>query len=548
MKNTKKITSVILAIIILLSTLSSVPLSAFAETKTGKCGKSATYSFNSSTGTFTISGTGAMDDYYWYELPWRSLKNSVKSVVINNGITTIGENAFYEFEKMTSVKIPDSVTKINDGAFMGCKTLANVTLSSKLIEIGEGAFYLCPFKSISLPSTLKTIKDSAFDYTGLTKITIPASVTFIGNYAFSACYDLKEIRFNAKNAYIFPSVDVMETDTVIYGYSGSTAQKYAQSYGRTFVDLQTNKKTVYTITNNELVAQLPTNIKAAEPAMVGMEIESSTGIFKGYQASIMHESNTNSKNYKTIKAKTEEIISGKKTDYDKAVAIEKWVHSNMKYVFGDWSGNRIDSVYIIFEELQGNCMCFTVLTNYMLYLAGIPSAIINNYGHEYSAALVDGKWLMVDSTNGIISYDFGDYYNIENITFSTPDYLTMVVDGKDGVALAGTRCFAENDPPKTITIPSYASKIYENCLTYDDAIVTTIKGTKGSYAESWCKSNYTITYSGNSFTAKFKGFDTPKLVSLTVGNSGPVIKWEKVWGASAYMVFRKTGNGSWQRK
>ena len=83
----------------------------------GSCGENVTYSFVSSTGTLTISGTGAMKDYNTSNsAPWYYL--SIKKVVINNGVTSIGDYAFSECTGLTSVTIPNSVTSIGSDAFL----------------------------------------------------------------------------------------------------------------------------------------------------------------------------------------------------------------------------------------------------------------------------------------------------------------------------------------------------------------------------------------------------------------------------------------------
>ena len=75
----------------------------------GKCGEYVTYSFVSSTGTLTISGTGAMNDYSYSDAPWYYL--SIKKVVINNGVTSIGSGAFSYCSGLTSITIQKSVTR-----------------------------------------------------------------------------------------------------------------------------------------------------------------------------------------------------------------------------------------------------------------------------------------------------------------------------------------------------------------------------------------------------------------------------------------------------
>ena len=92
-----------------------------ATTLAWRCGSNATYTYVESTGTLTISETGAMKDYDLDNRPpWYNYCSSIKKVVINNGVTSIGSYAFYNCTKLTSVTIPNSVTSIGESAFDDC--------------------------------------------------------------------------------------------------------------------------------------------------------------------------------------------------------------------------------------------------------------------------------------------------------------------------------------------------------------------------------------------------------------------------------------------
>ena len=125
-------------------------------------------------GVLYILGSGAMPD------EWNNYKNwtyqeGIKSIVISEGITHIGDGAFVYEDLIESVTIPSTVASIGETAFNGMTALKSITLPEGLTEIG----------------------DSAFSYTGITSITIPDSVTRIGKSAFSDCYDLAEINFGS---------------------------------------------------------------------------------------------------------------------------------------------------------------------------------------------------------------------------------------------------------------------------------------------------------------------------------------------------------------
>ena len=147
-------------------------------------------------GTLNISGTGAMKDYNSSDNPSPVYNNSnVKKVVIEDGVTSIGNSAFNECISLTSITIPDSVTSIGTYAFSGCRSLTSITIPDSVTSIGAYAFQSCSnLTSITIPDSVTSIGASAFNScSGLTSITIPDSVTSIGNFAFSYCISLTSI-------------------------------------------------------------------------------------------------------------------------------------------------------------------------------------------------------------------------------------------------------------------------------------------------------------------------------------------------------------------
>ncbi len=171
--------------------------------KFGSCGTNVTYTLDSD-GLLTIAGTGAMRNYSSpSSAPWYSNRSAIKTVIIENGVTSIGEYAFYWGSSLTSVTIPDSVASIGYYAFSFCDSLPSVTFSanSRLISIGYAAFYDCTsLTSVTIPDSVTSIGRYAFqDCTKLTSVTIPDSVTSIGDEAFGRCTSLTEITVESGN-------------------------------------------------------------------------------------------------------------------------------------------------------------------------------------------------------------------------------------------------------------------------------------------------------------------------------------------------------------
>ncbi len=142
-------------------------------------------------GLLTISGSGAMGNNFVNS----TLRTNIKSVIIENGVTTIGEYAFYYCTGLTSVTIPNSVTTIGQYAFSNCTVLTSVTIGNSVTSIGNNVFYNCrSLTSITIPDSVTTISNYAFmDCTSLTSVTIGNSVTSIGNGAFYNCTGLTSI-------------------------------------------------------------------------------------------------------------------------------------------------------------------------------------------------------------------------------------------------------------------------------------------------------------------------------------------------------------------
>ncbi len=216
MKKTRKIISLLLSILMIITSVPLMAVESFAADtvqsgSTGEC----TWSLDSD-GVLTISGKGKMKDYSWNEVP--SWGTSITKVVIEDGVTSIGDCAFkdcrtltsitigtgvteigYEAFKgctsLTSVTIPDSVTKISDNAFSGCTSLTSITIPDSVTEIGWDAFSGCTsLTSVKIGNGVTSISDNMFDgCTSLTSVTIPDSVTSIGGYAFNGCTSLTNV-------------------------------------------------------------------------------------------------------------------------------------------------------------------------------------------------------------------------------------------------------------------------------------------------------------------------------------------------------------------
>ena len=225
-----------LAVIIVMLTATTARADDSGEC--GASGNNVTWSFNSSSKTLTISGTGAMANYSPFVKPWINNIESIETVVIEDGVTSIGNYAFAYCSNLTSVTIPSSVTSIGKYVFFICTRLTSVTIPSSVTSIGGGAFDNCSsLTSITIPSSVTSIEKSTFaNCESLTSINIPANVTTIGEDAFFYCSALETITIDEGND-IYDSRDecnaIIETvsNTLIYGCKKTVIPNSVTSIG-----------------------------------------------------------------------------------------------------------------------------------------------------------------------------------------------------------------------------------------------------------------------------------------------------------------------------
>ena len=128
------------------------------------CGETVSWNFNGVTGVLHVYGEGSMDDYNGeLDMPWKAFQKEIKKVIIEDGITRIGNAAFAVCTALETVDIPDSVTEIGDLAFQMCEELKEAELHEGIVKIGMAAFNGCyDLKTVYIPASVLEIGDSAF--------------------------------------------------------------------------------------------------------------------------------------------------------------------------------------------------------------------------------------------------------------------------------------------------------------------------------------------------------------------------------------------------
>lgn len=209
----KRLISLLLAFSMMLTFLPAGAVSAFAEESLGPydCGKkpgtvTATLSRNNDGGetyTMTIRGTGPMKNYDFLscrDMPWRDAILKITRLIVDDGVTSLGDCVLHGFDgghdarNLMEVTLPEGLTYLGNYAFFGAAKLKSITLPSTLTTIGLGAFDECAgLTDITIPSDVKTIKEGAFGGTGLTSVTIPDKVETLGQDVFENCTQLTSI-------------------------------------------------------------------------------------------------------------------------------------------------------------------------------------------------------------------------------------------------------------------------------------------------------------------------------------------------------------------
>ena len=177
--------------------------------------------------SLTITGTGEFSSLNFDNYGGDHDLDGFTTLVIGNGITGIGESAFYGCDKLVSITlgsgvqtigayafancsslssltVPDNVQSIRNYAFSTCSNLTTLSLGNGINTLGQGAFYKCGLTSVDMGNSLQTIGSSAFsECTALTSVVIPASVNTIDMGAFSGCSKLASVTIYARSLTIY---------------------------------------------------------------------------------------------------------------------------------------------------------------------------------------------------------------------------------------------------------------------------------------------------------------------------------------------------------
>ncbi len=207
--NTKKLLKLLSATFAVLPIMASIPaFSVFAD-NSGKCGKNLTWNYNSNSGTLKISGTGNMKNYCSHSTPWYNYRHNITSLIIEDGVTSIGNYAFCGCRGLKSLTIGSGVTSIGEGAFSDCTGLTEINYNAKSVAdlmCFLGAFYNAGTSGDGInvkfgdnvekiPAHLFYVSPSLYS-PKIRSVTIGKNVASIGDYVFSGCDKLKYYEYD----------------------------------------------------------------------------------------------------------------------------------------------------------------------------------------------------------------------------------------------------------------------------------------------------------------------------------------------------------------
>ncbi len=548
-KHMKKGLALVLSFVMVLSMLSVIPVTAFALDDVGFCGDNVTWSFDSGTGTLTLSGTGATWDYsYDDDSPFTS-NSDITTVYIGAGITRIGSFLFFDCPNLESVTIGDTVVTIGEDAFCGCTKLSALSFGNGVKTLEFAAFGDCPgLVNLNLPDSLETIGNLAFDGCArLVNVVVPDSVKSMGNQAFYNCTALKTVSLgqvetignsafagcSALTEFVLPK-SVTSVDTYILARCAALTSLSVDSENPVF-DSRDNCNGIIETATNKLVAGCKNTVIPASVTVIGDSAFNCCPI----------ESFTVPEGITTIEARAFAVCGSLKTLY-----LPKSLKSVESYAFHRCE--NLVNVYYAGSELDKDQI--SILNNYNSndYFINANWHYISKIGDDVYYS-IDGDTVEIYGTGAMYNYNgsnpsplsdntaiktvnvgsgvtgVGDFlfYGCQNLTtVSLPDSIKTIgmcaftncfnlttVNLPEGLTTIGTSAFqscynklSEIAIPSTVT--TIGNGVFMGCgrltsITIPSG-VTTISGA----AFSDCTGLKTVTLDKNTTTVEKRAFDS----------------------------------------
>ena len=494
MTKTRQWLSAALIWITLLSVLSPAALAVgaeprsaeAAETYSGSCGASLTWTLQD--GTLTVRGSGNMPDFHMEApAPWDELREDIRSVVIESGVTGIGNMAFYACPNLRSVSLPGTLRNIRLYAFADCTGLTGLVVPGSVRDISENAFSGCTgLASLTLSNGVASIGPGAFEgCTGLTRLSLPNSVTDIGDRAFADCSRLADVSVSSglKNLGALPFTNTPWSRAMgDFAVLENVLMEYQGSGGAVTIPSRVTVIGDYAFCGAERLTgvTIPNSVVS-----IGRWAFGSSGL-------------------KKLTVPSGVLFIGSQAFADCRELAEV---------------RLADGVMTIGEEAFWNCV--------KLSSVAVPGSVTGIGGRAFQDCV---RLETVTLANGVTALGEGAFWGCSALrSVSVPDTL----DRFDSYAFFN--CGSLTDIRILNRSAVFGKDVFFAC---PDAFV--LYGYSGSTAQSYAMEN------GLSFR-KLSDFAAPVLTGAENVQGGVRIRWDKVDGAAKYRVFYKTASGTWKK-
>ena len=536
--------------------------------------KSKSYTWNiDKNGTLYINGSGIINEYEESydedEIPWFGVRSKIKKVVVGNGITEIGNYAFWDCANLESIEIPASVTYIGVFNFLLDTNLKriNVDGNNKHYSSVDGVLFSKDKKSIikypnkkqntySIPNTVTNISSYAFrDDTNLEYISLPKNVTSVDYGAFIDCPNLikvtlpRELTDIASDAfgYLFRmGGNVSVNGFKIYGYKGTAAETYAKNNSFKFVALSNDLPTPSISSLKNTTGGIKLAWKKVDGAY-GYRIYQKTSNgwkrIKDTTATSFTDSAVSANQTKTYtircidkKGKTVSGFNSKgwSKKYTATTPKITKLTNTSKGVSVTW--NKITGVYgyRLYQKTSNGWKRIkdTTATSYT------DSAVSANQTKTYTIRCIDKKGKTV---SGFYSKGWSKKYTPVAPTISKLENTTggIKLSWNKITGVYGYRVYAKTSSGWKKLKDTTATNLTDSAVSANQTKTYTIrcidkngKTVSGFNSKGWSK-KYTAA--------------TPKITKLTNRSKGVSVTWNKIAGVYGYRLYRKYDGGSWTK-
>ena len=350
--------------------------------------------------TLTISGSGDMRNFTENDTPpWHKQRDKIRAVIVKDGVTSIGDLAFYKYENIVSVTLAPGVKSVGAYAFSGCKSLEMISfggievisrcafkeceslktirLPRTLREIGEKAFYRCSsLESVTIPSSVQYLGERIFTYCdSLIGASVQASVDTIPEWMFYSCPNLSEV---------VVSGDIKKADSQAFYGCDSLTSVYYPSEDKSELVESIKDTSIDTFTDENVRGDTPTND----------ELDGGTSIFEDNKLTYIETTvkENNGSIISTVVTETSKFENSTLTEPESKVSVEALIDGE-----SGWD-ELLEKIWKLIDSGAAGNQTVYVFVNLQI-AQSIPSKVLNELAGkkvQINVKLTDGSEFGVD--------------------------------------------------------------------------------------------------------------------------------------------------------